>query len=102
ALKLGYINAILEPLGFVNTVNPEEETRPWLASEIVWSQDYKSLTVTARDGVKWNDGKDFSAEDIEFTFTLLKDTPALDTAALGLTGVVRDGSKVTISFENSM
>lgn len=102
AMKLGYINAILEPLGFVNTVNPSDPVRPWLAKEITWSQDYKSVTVVARDGVKWNDGKDFTAEDIEFTYNLLKDKPELDVAALGMTGVVRDGDSVTISFENSM
>ncbi len=101
-LKLGYINAILEPLGFVNTVDPSDPIRPWLASEITWSEDYKSVTVVARDGVKWNDGEDFTAEDIAFTFNLLKDNPALDTAALGMTDVALDGNSVTISFENSM
>lgn len=101
-LKLGYINAILEPVGFVNTVDPTAEIRPWLASEIVWSDDYTSVTLTARDDVTWNDGTPFSAEDIEFTYTLLKDTPGLDTAALGMTDVVRDGDAVTVSFESSM
>ncbi|NTW41791.1 MAG: ABC transporter substrate-binding protein, partial [Cellulomonadaceae bacterium] len=101
-LKLGYINAILEPLGFVNTVDPSDPIRPWLASEITWSEDYTSVTVVARDGVKWNDGEDFTAEDIAFTFNLLKDNPELDTAALAMTDVTLDGSSVTISFESSM
>ncbi|MEP7765756.1 ABC transporter substrate-binding protein [Sanguibacter sp. 25GB23B1] len=101
-LKLGYINSILEPVGFVNTVDPTAEIRPWLASEIVWSDDYTSVALTAREGVLWNDGTEFTAEDIEFTYQLLKDTPALDTAALGMTDVVRDGDTVTVTFENSM
>ena len=101
-LKLGYINAILEPVGFVNTVDPTAEVRPWLASEIVWSEDYTSVALTAREGVVWNDGTEFTAEDIAFTYTLLKDTPALDTAALGITDVTTDGNTVTVAFENSM
>lgn len=101
-LKLGYINAILEPVAFVNTLDPTAEVRPWLASEITWSDDYTSVALTARDGVTWNDGTEFTAEDIEFTYSLLKDTPALDTAALGMTDVTRDGDTVTVTFESSM
>ncbi|MDM4762843.1 ABC transporter substrate-binding protein [Galbitalea sp. SE-J8] len=102
AMKLGYINAILEPLAFVNLINPSDPVKPWLASEISWADDYRSVTLTARDGVTWNDGEDFSADDIAFTFQLLKDNPALDTAALGITDVSEDGSTVTISFDSSM
>jgi len=101
-LKLGYINAILEPLAIVNLVDPSKPTTPWLASEIKWADDYKSVELTARDGVKWNDGQAFSADDIAFTFDLFMKNKDLDTAALGLTGVKADGNKVTLSFENSM
>lgn len=101
ALKLGYVNTIFEPLAFVNVIADKPVT-PWLATEIAWADDYKSVTVTARDGVKWNDGEDFTAEDIAFTFTLLRDNPAIESAALGITDAVVDGNKVTISFENSV
>ena len=101
-LKLGYINAILEPLAIVNLVDPSKPTTPWLASDIKWADDYKSVELTARDGVKWNDGQAFSADDIAFTFDLFMKNKDLDTAALGLTGVKADGNKVTLSFENSM
>ena len=101
ALKLGYVNTIFEPLAFVNVIADKPVT-PWLATEIEWADDYKSVTVTARDGVKWNDGEDFTAEDIAFTFTLLRDNPAIESAALGITDAVVDGNKVTISFENSV
>lgn len=102
ASRLGYINAILEPLAIVNLVDPSKPTTPWLASEIKWADDYKSVELTARDGVKWNDGQAFSADDIAFTFDLFMKNKDLDTAALGLTGVKADGNKVTLSFENSM
>jgi peptide/nickel transport system substrate-binding protein len=102
ALRLGYINAILEPLAMVNLIDANTEVKPWLASEVTWSADFKTLEVTARDGVKWNDGKDFTAADIEFTYKLLMEKPELDTASLGLKDVVLDGNKVTLTFENSM
>ena len=101
ALKLGYVNTIFEPLAFVSLISDEPVT-PWLASEIEWADDYKSVTVTARDGVTWNDGEDFTADDIAFTFKLLRDNPAIDSAALGITDAVVDGDKVTISFETSV
>lgn len=100
-LKLGYINAILEPLGLINLIAPDEPAQPWLAKEIVWADDYKSVTFTAREDVKWNDGTDFSADDIAYTFGLFKDQPELDTAAIGVTDVQQDGDKVTVSFANS-
>ena len=101
-LKLGYINAILEPLAIVNLVDPSSEATPWLASAITWADDYKSVVLEARDGVKWNDGEDFTAGDIEYTFNLFVSHPELDTAALGIASVTRDDNTVTLGFENSM
>ncbi|MBD8079729.1 ABC transporter substrate-binding protein [Cellulosimicrobium arenosum] len=102
ALKLGYANAIYEPVGFVNVIDPSQEDKPWLASEITWSDDYKSVTFTTRPDVKWSDGEDLTADDIAFTYQLLKDKPELDNAALGIDEVTTDGDKVTVSFENAM
>lgn len=102
AMRLGYINAILEPLGIVNLINPSDPVRPWLASSIEWSGDYKSVTLTAREGVTWNDGEPFTASDIAFTFQLFMDHPELDLAALGLTDVAEDGNTVTLSFATGM
>ncbi|WGD38534.1 ABC transporter substrate-binding protein [Lysinibacter sp. HNR] len=101
-LKLGYINAILEPLGLINLLDPTAEARPWLAEEITWSENFTALTVVARNGVTWSDGTPFSADDIEFTFTLLQENPELDTAALNITDVVKNDNSVTISFGSSM
>ncbi|MFV0633445.1 ABC transporter substrate-binding protein [Demequina sp.] len=101
-LKLGYINAILEPLAHVNTVDPTAETVPWLAEEFTWSDDGTQLTVTPRSGVKWSDGEDFTADDIAFTFQLFLDYPELDTAATGLTAVANDGDTVTLTFAEPM
>ncbi|WP_307815796.1 ABC transporter substrate-binding protein [Myceligenerans indicum] len=102
ALTLGYVNAILEPLAFVNMVDPSDDVTPWLASELEWNEDFTELNVTARDGVTWNDGEEFGADDIAFTFDLLAENPELDTSALGISGVSSEGDQVTIDFESSM
>ncbi|WP_062305185.1 ABC transporter substrate-binding protein [Demequina subtropica] len=101
-LKLGYINAILEPLAFVNTIDPTAEVKPWLASDVTWSEDGTSVTVTARDGVTWNDGEPFTADDIAYSYQMFLDHPELDTAALGLNGVTQDGDTVTLTFDTPM
>ncbi|WP_062076810.1 ABC transporter substrate-binding protein [Demequina globuliformis] len=101
-LKLGYINALLEPLAQVNTIDPTAEVTPWLAESIEWSDDTTSVTVTAREGVTWSDGEEFTAEDIAFTYQLFLDHPELDTAALGLQSVAQDGNTVTLTFAEPM
>ena len=43
----------------------------WLATDIEPSSDFKTWTITLRQGVKWNDGEDFNAEDVAFTYNML-------------------------------
>ncbi|WP_296137993.1 ABC transporter substrate-binding protein [uncultured Tessaracoccus sp.] len=102
AARLSYSNVIYEPLAVVNLIDPSSEPEPWLAEELKWNDDYTSIELTARDGVKWNDGEDFTAEDIGFTFDLVKKTPALDTANLGIKDVKVEGDTVTVNFEKSV
>jgi peptide/nickel transport system substrate-binding protein len=102
ALKLGYVNAIYEPVGFVNVVSPSDPIKPWLASEIVWSDDYTSVQLTTQSDVTWNDGEPLTADDIAFSYQILLDTPELNTAALPLESVTVDGDVVTLTFTSSM
>jgi len=44
---------------------------PELATSWAWSEDGTELTFKLREGVKWHDGKPFTAEDIKCTFDLL-------------------------------
>lgn len=97
ANKLGYKNVLFEPLAFVNPVG-KNETTPMLAEKVEWNDDYTQVRLTPRAGVKWNDGEDFTADDIVFTFNLIKNTPALDTGNLQLTEVAQDGDVVVLSF----
>jgi peptide/nickel transport system substrate-binding protein len=64
--------------------NPVEGGKPthWLATGYEYSDDLLTLTYTLREGVKWSDGEDFNADDVVFTFNMLKNFPAMDRAAV--------------------
>jgi peptide/nickel transport system substrate-binding protein len=44
---------------------------PDLATAWSWSEDGKELTLPLRQGVKWHDGRPFSAKDVKCTWDLL-------------------------------
>src|SRR6516164_7520301 len=44
---------------------------PDLATSWSWSEDGKELTLPLRQGVKWHDGKPFTAKDVKCTWDLL-------------------------------
>jgi peptide/nickel transport system substrate-binding protein len=77
------------------------KTTPWLAKSYAWGNGNKTLTFTIRDGVKWSDGKPFSASDVVYTFQLLKKNPALDLNAdwSVLKSVTQNGNKVVFDFK---
>ena len=78
-------------------------TTPWLATRYAWSNANKTLTFTIRKGVKWSDGKPFSAADVVYTFQLLKKNPALDLNANWsvLQSVTQNGDKVVFNFKRA-
>ncbi len=95
----GTENLVFERLYVINTYNCEEV--PWLAESYEWT-DSQNLVFTIREGITWNDGTEFTADDIVFTFELLKEFPAMDLqgATPGLDSVTADGNTVTFSFAN--
>src|ERR1700731_104449 len=50
----------------INTIVPD------LASEWSWDEDKTGLTFRLRQGVKWHDGKPFTAKDVKCTMDLLQ------------------------------
>ena len=72
--SLGFM---FEPLVIFDSFNNNKET-PWLAEKIVTEPDFKTLTVYVRKGVKWSDGKDFTANDVAFTYNYTKAYPEID------------------------
>jgi peptide/nickel transport system substrate-binding protein len=91
-----------EELTFENALK-SGQTTPWLASHFAWGNHNKKLTFTIRSGVKWSDGKPFSAADVLFTFKLIKRYPALDLNASWavLKSVSQQGNKVVFNFKTS-
>jgi len=89
---------IFEPLMIIDSFNCK--TTPWLATDYKW-QDPQTLVYTIRDGVKWNDGQSFSADDVAFTFNLLKAQPAFDLGGVwqALDSVSSSGNQVTFKFK---
>lgn len=71
---------IYEPLLVYNRA--VGEFVPWLASAWEWVEPARTLRLTVRDGVSWSDGAPFSADDVVYTFELLRRFPALDGGGL--------------------
>jgi len=91
-----------EELTYVNGLK-SGATTPWLASSYAWGNGNKTLTFTIRSGVKWSDGKPFSATDVAYTFQLLKKYPALDLNANWsvLKSVTQNGDMVVFTFKTA-
>lgn len=101
ASMYGYAKVIYEPLALVNPTG-DLGTVPWLAESLEWNDDYTTLTVVPRAGVKWSDGTDFTADDIIYTFDMFKDGRLTDGSGMNYTGATVDGDKVSLNFENSL
>ncbi len=50
------------------------EIIPWQATGWKSSPDFRTVTVTLRDGVRWSDGQPFTAADVVFTFDMLRNS----------------------------
>jgi peptide/nickel transport system substrate-binding protein len=90
-----------EPLYIYNTMKPTQAPIPMLASgQPTWSSGGKTLTVPIRSGVKWNDGKPFTASDVAFTFNMIKANPKLYTAGAPVVSSATASSptSVTLNF----
>lgn len=72
---------IYEPLVVFNTLHPGR-IHHRLADGVSYSDDLRAVTFTLREGVRWSDGEVFDAEDIVFTFDLIREQPALDIRSI--------------------
>ena len=74
-----------------------------LAESFAYNDDLTAVTFKIRDGVKWSDGQPFTANDVLFTFNMLKAHPELDLNAIWtqIKDVSVDGNNVTIDFNAS-
>ncbi len=103
----GHTNAgvqgmVYETLYFVN-VNGGAFT-PMLATGYTWNSDNTQVTFNIRQNVKWNDSKPFSANDVAFTFNLMKQYPAADSNGVWtyLSSVTApDANTVVMTFQKA-
>jgi peptide/nickel transport system substrate-binding protein len=88
---------VYESLLVWNTMRAEYV--PWLATAWRWSDDARTLEMTLRDGVSWSDGAPFTAADVELTFHMIGEHPALDLDGVWsfLAGVEAQGPR-TVAF----
>ena len=92
------------------------EFKPQLASEYNMSEDGKTISFTLKDGIKWHDGTEITADDVKFTCELGAKTVPLnalfqnlfgalegyqdfmDGNADDISGIVIDGNKITFNL----
>ena len=67
---------IYEPLAIRNAATGDWV--PWLATQWRWEEPGRVLRFELREGVQWSDGAPLTAEDVAFTFELLRRHRALD------------------------
>lgn len=67
----GSILNMFEPLFYYNS--NRDELIPWLAESFEYNDDFTEVTVTLRDGVVWSDGEPFDADDVAFTYEMLRE-----------------------------
>lgn len=101
---------IYESLVYINPLQDTAAPTPLLATSYAWNSDDTQLTFQIRQNVKWSDGQPFSAQDVAYTFNLLKQYSSIDTFSLwaapssggaGLTSVTASGNTVTMKFSSN-
>ena len=75
---------VTESLFYTNHVT--NELVPWQAQSYTVSPDFREVTIVLRDGVRWADGKPFTAADVAFTFDTLK----ANAPEMALSGAIRE------------
>jgi peptide/nickel transport system substrate-binding protein len=74
---------------------------PWLAESASWDAAKTVYTIKTRAGVKWADGKDFTAEDVAFTILLAKNEALGSNLWTYVTEAkASDASTVVVTFKN--
>ena len=90
---------IYESLVQINNVKIGDDI-PWLAKSWKWSNENKTLTLDLQHGVKWTDGKPFSAADVVFTYDMLKKFPALNVGGIEFDTITApDPNTVVMTFK---
>ncbi|HSB69679.1 MAG TPA: ABC transporter substrate-binding protein [Candidatus Methylomirabilis sp.] len=93
---------LYEPLAYYSAFGDKEYL--WLAEGYKYSPDFKELTIKTRSGIRWSDGAPFSAEDVAYTLTSLRDLGpkvrwGVDVQQFMQEARATDGSTVVVKFK---
>lgn len=89
--------AIFEPLMMDDFATGQ--VKPWLVASYSWSKDGRSLTLNLRPGITWSDGRPLTADDVAFTFNLIRQNKALNTNSMPLADAKAvSGTQAVITF----
>ncbi|MGF1696398.1 ABC transporter substrate-binding protein [Vibrio kyushuensis] len=72
---------VFEPLAIFNSMQGGE-VHYRLAESFEYAEDLTSVTFKIRPDVKWSDGQALSAQDVLFSFNMVKENAALDSRAI--------------------
>lgn len=93
---------LYEPL-MIATPMKTGELQPWLAESLEFNEDGTQATFVLQGDVTWSDGEAFTADDVAFTFNLMRDNPAANAGAFDIAGAeATDETTVVITFNASM
>jgi peptide/nickel transport system substrate-binding protein len=81
----GYHQLAIAYLWYANTTTGD--LIPWLAEKVEYSDDYKTVRIFTRRGAYWNDGVEFTADDVVFTIQTALNTPQWTTNGFATTWV---------------
>jgi peptide/nickel transport system substrate-binding protein len=96
--KLNIEAMFYEPLLMFNDLKANT-AYPWLATDFAWNADGTQITFTIRNGVTFSDGSPLTADDVAYTYQVMKDVPATNRLGLPIASAKADGTnKVVVTF----
>lgn len=69
---------------------------PWAGTSWKANSDFTVWTVGLRHGIKWSDGQPLTANDVAFTFNMLRDNPDLTGSDAGVNSVQKWLKQATV------
>ncbi|MEU0741091.1 ABC transporter substrate-binding protein [Streptomyces sp. NPDC006134] len=89
---------IFEPLFFYNIAR-KDKPEPRLGTAFSWNKEGTELSVTLRSDAKWSDGRKFTADDVAFTFDMIRKNPGMNSTGYSGTATAVDATHVKITFD---